>query len=109
LIQYQLLRWVTALEFQKAFGNTLRRLRLAKGLTQEAFYDIVSESYVSKLENGHKTPSWSLIVEIAKVLQVEPLVLITIAVAEQRDVEAVALAEQVAQDIKSADRENPPA
>ena len=95
------------MEFQQAFGITLRRLRLAKGLTQEAFYDIVSESYISKLENGRKTPTWSLVSEIATILQIEPLVLITMAVAEQRDVDALVLAERVAEFIKSAESEEP--
>lgn len=88
------------MEFQEAFGVTLRRLRLSKGLTQEAFYDIVSESYVSKLEKGKRTPTWALVTEIARILDIDPLTLITLAVAEQRHVDPRELADKVALGVK---------
>ncbi|KMY03611.1 hypothetical protein V476_21765 [Pseudomonas syringae KCTC 12500] len=89
------------MEFQEAFGITLRRLRLSKGLTQEAFYDVVSESYVSRLEKGKRTPTWALMTEIALVLEMDPLILITLAVAEQRQVNASELADSVALGVKN--------
>lgn len=89
------------MEFAEAFGITLRRLRLSKGLTQEAFYSIVSESYVSKLEKGKRTPTWPLVTEIALVLGIDPLTLITLAVAEQRQVDAVGLADTVSLSVKN--------
>ncbi|MGF6091619.1 helix-turn-helix domain-containing protein [Pseudomonas sp. 18173] len=95
------------MEFQQAFGFTLRRLRLAKGLTQEAFYDIVSESYVSKLENGKRTPTWGLVTEIASILEVDPLVLITLVVAEQRGLDAKILAEGVVQGVERTEGSMP--
>lgn len=88
------------MEFAEAFGITLRRLRLSKGLTQEAFYTIVSESYVSKLEKGKRTPTWSLVTEMALILDIDPLALLTLAVAEQRQVDAAELAETVALGVK---------
>ncbi|MFJ3466661.1 helix-turn-helix domain-containing protein [Pseudomonas sp. NPDC090201] len=88
------------MEFSEAFGITLRRLRLAKGLTQEAFYTVVSESYVSKLERGKRTPTWLLVTEIALILDVDPLALLTLAVAEQRQVDALALVDTVASGVK---------
>jgi len=88
-------------EFQEAFGITLRRLRLSKGLTQEAFYDVVSESYVSRLEKGKRTPTWALVTEIALILEMDPLTLITLAVAEQRQVDVSELADNVALEVKN--------
>lgn len=89
------------MEFQEAFGITLRRLRLSKGLTQEAFYDVVSESYVSRLEKGKRTPTWALVTEIALILEMDPLTLITLAVAEQRQVDVSELADNVALEVKN--------
>lgn len=57
----------------KAFGEVLRRLRSAKGLSQEAlgFRAGLHRTYVSQLERGLKSPSLRTIEKIAHVLEVD--------------------------------------
>ena len=54
------------------FANILRRLRLEKGLSQEAFaFEVgIHRTYVSQLERGLKSPSLKTIQKIAIVLNI---------------------------------------
>lgn len=53
-------------------GDVLRQARLAKGLTQEslAFSADVDRTYVSLLENGHKSPTVEMLHRIGVALGV---------------------------------------
>ena len=48
-------------------GKRIKEIRYAKGLTQIAFAEKinVSRSYINKIENGIKSPSVDLLIEIA--------------------------------------------
>lgn len=54
------------------FANILRRLRLEKDLSQEAFaFEVgIHRTYVSQLERGLKSPSLKTIQKIAAVLNI---------------------------------------
>jgi len=56
----------------KDFGARLRMLRLACGLTQEEFCDVIgiSDTYYRKIEAGTRTGSLELIVEMAEYFHV---------------------------------------
>lgn len=56
-------------DLDKAFGETLRELRLAKKLTQEqlGFEAGLRRTFISSLELGEKQPSLSTIKKIADV------------------------------------------
>jgi transcriptional regulator with XRE-family HTH domain len=62
------------MDLREIFASNLRRLRRAKGLTQEHLaYDArVSRSYVSPLEKGSIYVSIKLIGKLAETLAVEP-------------------------------------
>jgi transcriptional regulator with XRE-family HTH domain len=53
------------------FGENLRKLRAAKGLSQEeiAFASKLSVYYVSKLERGKANPSLETMTKLAKALK----------------------------------------
>jgi len=58
--------------YRKLLGDNLRRLRKAKGLSQEAFSlrcDI-DRTYISGIERGIRNPSLDTLIEIAKTLDV---------------------------------------
>ncbi|RZJ00724.1 MAG: XRE family transcriptional regulator [Brevundimonas sp.] len=61
------------------FGENVRRERLAKGVTLEAFaHDVgLSYSYVGELERGRRNPTLKVVELIATALKVEPLTLLT--------------------------------
>lgn len=55
-------------------GRNVRRLRLAKGLTQEqlAFESKIDLTYVGGIERGRRNPSILVIARIAAALGTEP-------------------------------------
>jgi len=60
------------MDVSKAFGITLRKLRLSKGLTQEqlGFEADLRRTFISSLELGEKKPSLTTIYQIAKALDI---------------------------------------
>jgi len=60
-------------DLRQAFAANLRRLRHAKGISQEdlAYSADVNRSYVSKLEKGASYPGLEILVKLANVLGVE--------------------------------------
>ena len=65
-------------ELRQAFAANLRRLRHAKGISQEhlAYEAGVNRTYVSKLEKGDELSGLEIIAKLATVLEVEPAELI---------------------------------
>lgn len=61
------------------FGIALKKLRLARGLTQEDFSLVSSRTYISALERGIKSPTLEKVVLLAQTLDVSPIILIALA------------------------------
>lgn len=57
-----------------AFGKSLRKLRLAAGLTQEelGFRADLHRNYISSIELGEKQPSLETIVKLSSALDIKP-------------------------------------
>jgi transcriptional regulator with XRE-family HTH domain len=62
------------MDLREVFATNLRRLRHAKGLSQDALaYEAeVSRSYLSQIENGAFYVSLKIVGRLAAVLEVEP-------------------------------------
>jgi len=60
------------------FAQALKALRMARGLSQEDFGFVSSRTYVSSLERGNYSPTLNKVDELAEVLDVHPLVLLTL-------------------------------
>lgn len=62
---------------RKKFGERVRKLRLATGMTQEAFADHCgfARTYMSRVETGGANPSLDAIKTLADALKVEIKVL----------------------------------
>ncbi len=58
--------------------------RKARGLSQEAFSDVSSRTYLSSLERGLKSPTLKKMDELCGVMGIHPLTLLTLAYAENR-------------------------
>ena len=56
------------------FGRTLRKLRLARALSQQdlAFATNLDRTYISLLERGRRQPSLTTIFDLAKALGLKP-------------------------------------
>lgn len=79
--------------------DALRRIRKARGLSQEAFSDVSSRTYLSSLERGLKSPTLNKLEELCEVLEVHPLTLLTLAYAADSKSHADELLEQVRQEL----------
>ena len=64
---------------QNSFSQALKTARRARNLSQEAFSQVSSRTYVSTLERGLKTPTISKVDELAVVLGIHPLTLLTLS------------------------------
>lgn len=62
-----------------AFPSALKAVRKARGLSQEAFSDVSSRTYLSSLERGLKSPTLSKVSDLCEVMDVHPLTLLTLA------------------------------
>lgn len=60
------------------FGKALRAVRLKRDLSQEDFYEVSGRTYISRLENNGAAPSLSKVVELAQILGIHPLTLLTL-------------------------------
>jgi DNA-binding XRE family transcriptional regulator len=71
-------RFISAIYANRFDSSNLRRLRHAKGISQEdlAYEAGVNRTYVSKLEKGTSYPGLEIIAKLATVLEVEPAELI---------------------------------
>lgn len=65
------------MELKQAFGMALKRLRSSRKLSQEDFSDVSSRTYLSTLERGLKSPTIEKVDELASVLDVHPLTILT--------------------------------
>lgn len=82
------------------FAKALRLARQSIGVTQEAFDQVSSRTYVSSLERGLKQPTLSKVDELASVLGIHPLSLIALAyLTEPTSTSAQQLMAQVRKDM----------
>ena len=70
------------MDLREVFAANLRRLRNAKGLSQDdlAYEAEVSRSYLSQLEKGTFYASLKIVAKLATVLEVEPAELLKMPV-----------------------------
>ena len=66
------------MDMRKLVGENVRRVRLLKGLTQEAFSDAsgFSQQYLSDLERGKRNPTIVTLYELSVALGVDHLELL---------------------------------
>jgi len=67
------------MNIRQAFAYSLRAFRQHKGATQEDFSEVSSQTYISQLEQGKKSPTLDKLVGIAKPLGVHPISLLALA------------------------------
>ncbi|MES2288439.1 MAG: helix-turn-helix transcriptional regulator [Pseudomonadota bacterium] len=66
------MRLVSGVDVQHRLATNLRRLRGERGLSQEAFADVVGihRTYISDLERGARNPTIKLVDTVAVALKV---------------------------------------
>ena len=64
---------------KRSLPAALKMARKARGLSQEAFSDVSSRTYLSTLERGMKSPTLSKLAAISQVLTIHPLTLLMLS------------------------------
>lgn len=83
----------------------IRTVRKARGLSQEAFSDVSSRTYMSSLERDQKSPTMHKLIELCEVMEVHPLTLLTLAYAGDNTRKADQLLEQVREELAAVLKE----
>lgn len=85
---------------QYSLAKALKAVRKARGLSQEAFSDVSSRTYLSTLERDLKSPTLSKLAELCEVMEVHPLTLLTLAYAGNNETSADQLLAQVQKELQ---------
>lgn len=83
-----------------SLAKALKAVRKARGLSQEAFSDVSSRTYMSTLERDLKSPTLGKLAELCKVMQVHPLTLLTLAYSSNDLTKSDQLLERVRQELR---------
>ncbi|WP_028624651.1 helix-turn-helix domain-containing protein [Pseudomonas sp. Ant30-3] len=86
--------------FKPSLSDALRNIRKARGLSQEAFSDVSSRTYLSSLERDLKSPTLNKLAELCEVMDIHPLTLMTMAYAGDSERKINELLERVRQELK---------
>ena len=84
-----------------SLATAIRTVRKARGLSQEAFSDVSSRTYMSSLERDQKNPTMHKLAELCEVMEVHPLTLLTLAYAGDNTRKAEQLLAQVRQELEA--------
>ena len=90
---------------KNSLASAIRTLRKARGLSQEAFADVSSRTYMSTLERDLKSPTISKLAELCEVMDVHPLTLLTLAYAGDNTAEVEQLLALVRQELETVLKE----
>lgn len=88
-----------------SLATAIRTVRKARGLSQEAFSDVSSRTYLSLLERDLKSPTMHKLTELCEVMEVHPLTLLTLAYAGDSSRKAEQLLALVRQELEAIFKE----
>jgi len=88
-----------------SLATAIRTVRKARGLSQEAFSDVSSRTYMSSLERDQKSPTVHKLTELCEVMDVHPLTLLTLAYSGDSTRKADQLLAQVRQELEAVLKE----
>lgn len=80
--------------------EALKTIRKARGLSQEAFSDVSSRTYMSSLKRDLKSPTLNKLADLCEVMDVHPLTLLTLAYGGRDLKKAELLLGKVLQELK---------
>lgn len=86
---------------KNSLAAAIRTVRKARGLSQEAFSDVSSRTYLSSLERDLKSPTIHKLAELCQVMEVHPLTLLTLAYAGDNTRKADELLTWVRQELEA--------
>lgn len=91
---------------KNSLATALKTVRKARGLSQEAFSDVSSRTYLSSLERNLKSPTLNKLAELCEVMKIHPLTLLTLAYAGASTHQADQILAQVRQELVAVLKEH---
>jgi len=88
-----------------SLATAIRTVRKARGLSQEAFSDVSSRTYMSSLERDLKSPTLHKLTELCEVMEVHPLTLLTLACSHDSTDKTDELLARVRQELEAVLKE----
>lgn len=73
------------MKHQNQFGKAFRRIRRARGLTQEDFANESGRTYIGEIERGLKHPTLQKIDDLANSLSLHPLTMVALSYLAKED------------------------
>lgn len=93
------------MEFAEAFGLTFRSLRVQLGLPQASFQSVAAISTLSRIERGLHVPTLPIIEGLAKVMGIEPIVLLVLSAAmKDGSLEGKTVIQRIEHDLRRLNR-----
>ncbi|MCZ4324022.1 helix-turn-helix domain-containing protein [Pseudomonas anguilliseptica] len=86
---------------------SLRKIRKARGLSQESFATTSGRTHMSALERGRKGLTIEKLIELAEVMKVHPLTLLLDSFSAYEQVPPERLLKQIAREHKEVGGEEP--
>ncbi len=97
------------MDYRRALGVSLRKIRKARGLTQESFSLVSSRTHLSELERGVIGITVEKVIEISEVMGVHPLTLLLDSFSRFDEVAPEKLLKQIAKEHRKVGKEEPEA
>ena len=91
---------------KRSLPAALKLARKARGLSQEAFADVSSRTYMSTLERGMKSPTLNKLAAICQVLSIHPLTLLALSYTGGNASEVDTLLAKVRREISTLTRQS---
>ena len=89
-----------AVAAKHSLAAALRTVRKARRLSQEAFSDVSSRTYMSVLERDLKSPTLSKLTDICEVLRVHPVTLLVLAYSQGAPEGAQSVLDEVMEELR---------
>ena len=90
-------------------GSSLRKIRKARGLTQESFTEVSSRTHMSELERGVIGITVEKLIELSAVMNVHPLTILLDSFSSYEQETPERLLKQIAKEHKKVAKESPEA
>lgn len=90
-----------------SLASALKMVRKARGLSQEAFAEVSSRTYMSSLERDLKNPTLNKLAELCEVMNVHPISLLTLAYAGDSPRKATEILNRVRLELEGIINTNP--
>lgn len=85
--------------YRQELGFSLRKIRIARSLTQESFVGVSGRTYISELERGLKSITVEKVIEIAEVMQVHPMTILLDSFSRYEEMSPATLLKEIAREL----------